>query len=182
VDSLSLRDISGPAFIRWFLIVLIALPVILFDQWTKRLIEANVPLNSGFAPFPALEQYFNIVHYTNTGAAFGILQGQKSLFLVMPVIVIAVVLFYARTLPPGHWAIRICLGCQIGGAAGNLIDRIRNDGQVTDFLLFMLPVGNRVYQWPAFNVADSSLVVATILLVLLLLRMDMKRAELESTR
>jgi signal peptidase II len=60
----------------------------------------------------------------------------------------------------------------LGGALGNLVDRITKDGHVTDFLLFMLPVGDRVYQWPAFNVADTSIVVGTILLALLLLRSE----------
>lgn len=180
MNQLNLRHISGPAFLRWFIIVLISLPVIALDQWTKGLIEANVPLGSGFAPFPALEQYFNIVYYTNTGAAFGILRDQRVFFIVIPSIVILVILAYARTLPPGHWAIRVCLGLQLGGAAGNLIDRIQRDGHVTDFLLFMLPVGERVYQWPAFNVADSSLVVATIVLVLLLLRMDLEKSKPEA--
>jgi signal peptidase II len=94
--------------------------------------------------------------------------------------VIVAVLLYARTLPPGYWAIRICLGFQLGGAAGNLIDRVQRDGHVTDFLLFMLPVGDRVYQWPAFNVADSSLVVATIVLALILLRMDLEKTDMKA--
>lgn len=182
MNQLNLRHFSGSALLRWSLILLIALPVIALDQWTKGLVEANVPLNSAFAPFPALAQYFNIVHYTNTGAAFGILQGQRFLFLVIPVIVIVIVLVYARSLPPGYWAVRVCLGFQVGGAAGNLIDRIQRDGHVTDFLLFMLPVGERVYQWPAFNVADSSLVVATIVLAFLLLRMDLQKTDLETAR
>lgn len=180
MNQLSLPHFSRPAFLRWLIIVLIALPIIAFDQWTKGLVEASVPLNSGFAPFPALAGYFNIVHYTNTGAAFGILQGQRVLFLVIPSIVIVAVLLYARTLPPGYWAIRICLGFQLGGAAGNLIDRVQRDGHVTDFLLFMLPVGDRVYQWPAFNVADSSLVVATIVLALILLRMDLEKTDMKA--
>lgn len=177
-----LRSFFTSAFWRWFVIPLIAIPVIVLDQWTKGLIEANVPLNGGFAPFPALAKYFNIVHYTNTGAAFGMLRNQQALFILIPVVVIAAVLIYARTLPPGYWAIRICLGLQLGGAAGNLIDRIQRDGHVTDFLLFMLPVGDRVYQWPAFNVADSSLVVATIILALLLLRMEARKPDPETAR
>ncbi len=162
---------------RWLWIPLVAAAVVALDQWTKGLVEAYVPLNSGFAPIPALAKYFNIVHYTNTGAAFGLLQGQRLLFLVIPVVVIVAVLFYARTLPPGHWAVRTCLGLQLGGAAGNLVDRIQRDGHVTDFLLFMLPVGDRVYQWPAFNVADTSIVVGTILLAFLLLWGEKKKVE-----
>lgn len=179
---MNLQRIFRSAFLRWLIIPLIAIPVVALDQWTKGLIEASVPLNGGFAPFPALAKYFNIVHYTNTGAAFGMLQGQRAFFIVIPLIVIAAVLIYARTLPAGYWAIRVCLGLQLGGAVGNLVDRVQNAGQVTDFLLLMLPVGNRVYQWPAFNVADSSLVVATIVLALLLLRMEAARPDSEPVR
>jgi signal peptidase II len=68
----------------------------------------------------------------------------------------------------------------LGGAIGNLIDRLQHQGQVTDFLLFTLPVGNRIYQWPAFNVADSSLVVGTILLGLLLLQAERTKVQASS--
>jgi signal peptidase II len=69
------------------------------------------------------------------------------------------------------WGVRICVGLVLGGAIGNQIDRTRV-GHVTDFLLFQLPVGDRVYSWPAWNVADASIVVGTILLALLLLRAE----------
>jgi signal peptidase II len=157
--------------LRWLWIPLIALVVVALDQWTKSLIERSIPLNGGFAPFPALERYFNIVHFTNTGAAFGLLRGQGGLFAVVGIVVIVVVLIYSRNLSAGDWATRTLLGLQLGGAAGNLVDRLQT-GHVTDFLLFTAPVGNRIYQWPAFNVADTSIVVGTILLVLLLLWQD----------
>jgi signal peptidase II len=73
--------------------------------------------------------------------------------------------------------VKICLGLQLGGAIGNnLIDRVQL-GHVTDFLLFSLPVGGRVYIWPAWNVADASIVVGTIGLVILLLRAESKKVE-----
>ena len=65
---------------------------------------------------------------------------------------------------------RICLGLQLGGAIGNLIDRLRFSGQVTDFVLFTLPVRGRVLLWPAFNVADASIVVGVLILAWILLR------------
>lgn len=178
--QVQLRRSSGSAFGRWFVIVLLAAFVVAVDQWTKGLVEANVPLNSALAPFPALARYFNIVHFTNTGAAFGMLRDQRALFIAIPIIVIVAVLVYARTLPPGYWPIRVCLGFQLGGAAGNLIDRLQHGGRVTDFLLFMLPVGDRVYQWPAWNVADGSIVVGTIVLALLLLRMESAKPDPEA--
>lgn len=163
--------------LRWSSILLLAAAVIGLDQWTKSLVSASVPLGSSYAPFPALEPYFNIVHLTNTGAAFGLFRGGASFFIVIAVVVIVGLLIFARHLDQGDWLIRLALGLQLGGAAGNLIDRLNQDGHVTDFLLFTLPVGDRVYQWPAWNVADACIVVGTILLAILLLRADRRDAQ-----
>jgi signal peptidase II len=156
---------------------LLAAVILAFDQWTKGLVEANIPLWDGFAPFPPLASYFQIVHWTNTGASFGLLRGQSSLFVAIALVVIVVVLVYARQLPADNWAVRICLGIQLGGTAGNLVDRLQHAGQVTDFLLFTLPVGDRVYIWPAWNVADGSIVVSVILLALILLKVEGKQSQ-----
>lgn len=153
------------------MVPLLAAVVVLADQWTKSWIEAHVPLGSGFPPFPSLEAYFNLVHFQNTGAAFGILRGQGSLFVVIGVVVMVALLVFARQLDGAAWAVRLCLALQLGGAAGNLIDRLQH-GQVTDFMLFTLPVGGRIYQWPAWNVADAAIVAGTILLGVLLLIQD----------
>jgi signal peptidase II len=153
------------------LLPFVAAIVLTVDQWTKSLIEQHLPLGNEFVPFHALEPWFKLVHYTNTGAAFGILQGQGSLLAFIAVIVIVAVLIYARQLPTDSWEVRFCLGLQLGGATGNLIDRLRL-GHVTDFLLLTLPIGDRVYMWPAFNVADSSIVVGTILLAIALLKAE----------
>jgi signal peptidase II len=153
----------------WILLPLVAAVIVVLDQWSKSWIEANIPLGGALVPFPAAEPYFRLVHLTNTGAAFGLLRGQGGLFVMIAVVVIVAVLVYARYLPADNGAVRLCLGLQLGGAAGNLIDRIEL-GHVTDFLLFTLPVGGRVLEWPAFNVADSAIVVGVILLAILLLR------------
>jgi signal peptidase II len=152
--------------------LLVAAVVVALDQWSKHLIEQNIPFGASLAPFPALQPWFKLVHWTNTGAAFGLLQGKAPLFIVIAMVVIVAVLIYSRQLPAQGWAVRVCLGLMLGGAIGNLIDRLHQGGQVTDFLLFSLPVGNRVYEWPAWNVADASFVVGTILLGLLLLRSE----------
>jgi signal peptidase II len=161
---------------RWLVTVLVAVAVVILDQWSKHLIEQNISLGGSLVPFPALEPWFRLVHWTNTGAAFGILRGQAPLFVAIALVVIVAVLIFARQLPADSWAVRICLGLMLGGAAGNLIDRLHQSGQVTDFLLFSLPVAGRVYEWPAWNVADGSIVVGTILLGILLLRSEQTRA------
>jgi signal peptidase II len=117
------------------------------------------------------------VHFQNSGAAFGLLRGGASFFIVVAVVVAIIIVIYSRYLAHENWGMRIALGLMLGGALGNLVDRITQDGLVTDYLLFTLPVGERVYQWPAFNVADTSIVVGTILLALLLLRSETGRDE-----
>jgi signal peptidase II len=168
------------SFVSWAVVPLVALVVVVLDQWTKSLIKANIPLNGSYAPFPALQPYFNLVHWPNTGAAFGLLQGQGSLFVVIALVVIGAVLVYARYLPTDSWAVKLCLGLQLGGAIGNnLIDRV-TQGHVTDFLLFTLPIGGRVFMWPAWNVADGCIVVGTILLVILLLRAEGQKPDVQT--
>lgn len=157
-------------------IPLVALVVVALDQWTKRLVETGIPLNGSIAPFPALEPYFKIVHLTNTGAAFGILRGQSYFLIIVPIVVIVAVLAYSRRLTGSQFAIRTCLGLMLGGAAGNLIDRLQHGGRVTDFLLFSLPVGDRVYQYPAFNVADMGIVGGTIILMIITLLQERRAA------
>jgi signal peptidase II len=164
--------------LRWLWVLVIAAVVVTLDQWTKNLIEINIPLHGQLAPFPNLSRFFTLVHWQNSGAAFGLLRGQAGLFIVVAVVVIIVVLVYSRHLAQENWAMRLALGLQLGGAFGNLADRLTQNGQVTDFLLFTLPVGERVYQWPAWNVADASIVVGTILLAILLFRSESRRAEI----
>lgn len=168
------------ATLRWLWIPFVAAIVVAVDQWTKSLVIANLPMNGSYTPFPALERYFNIVHWSNTGAAFGLLRGNSSLFVIIALAVVVAVMVYARHLPLDSWLVRTCLGLQLGGAIGNnLIDRLRL-GHVTDFLLFTLPVGDKVYAWPAWNVADGSIVVGVILLALVLLREEGKAVASET--
>jgi signal peptidase II len=153
----------------WGWLPLVAAVVLVADQWTKGWIEQHIAIGAAWVPFPALEPYFKLVHLTNTGAAFGLLRGQGGLFVMIALVVIVAVMIYARYLPAENWGVRLCLALQLGGAAGNLVDRIQL-GHVTDFVLLTLPVRGRVLEWPAFNVADSSIVVGVIILAILLLR------------
>jgi signal peptidase II len=162
---------------RWMWVLVIAAIVVALDQWTKSLIEARIPLWGTFAPFPNLAAYFNLVHYQNSGAAFGLLRGGAIFFVVAAAVVAIIIVVYSRYVGHESAWMRLALGLMLGGALGNLVDRLTQDGHVTDFLLFSLPLGERVYQWPAFNVADSSIVVGTILLAILLLRSETGREE-----
>jgi len=115
--------------------------------------------------------FLQIIHVQNTGAAFGLFQGHSLVFAILAVIEIAVILIIAwyvyRRFPYliTVWNL-IAVGLIIGGAIGNLIDRIRFSGSVTDFL--------DVGFWPAFNAADSGVTIGTIMLAITILRLAVK--------
>lgn len=129
--------------------------ILLLDQSSKYWIENNLRLGEVWAPFPSLEPFFRIFHVSNTGAAFGLLPSGGVIFGVLAVIVGATIIYYNHTLPNGQLGFRVVLGLLLGGAWGNMIDRVRI-GHVTDFLDFG--------PWPVFNVADMSIVAGVIIM------------------
>ncbi len=132
---------------------LIAALVALFDQATKAIVRDGLALGESW---PNEHWLVKITHVTNSGAAFGILQGQGAFLTVTAVVGMAAIVFYYAFPPLEHGVLRAALGLQLGGAIGNLIDRIRF-GEVTDFIHFP--------HYPAFNVADSSIVVGLVVIV-----------------
>lgn len=146
-----------------------ALAVLLLDQLTKEAVRRLLPLQGDAWPAAdsAVGRFFQFLHAHNTGVAFGLAQGRNGLFLVVALVVVVVLLAYARGLPAAERWSRFALGCQIGGALGNALDRLRL-GHVTDFL--DLHVGR--WHWPTFNVADIAINVGVWLLLLRLWRMD----------
>lgn len=143
------------------LLFLVAATAVLLDQLSKALVEASIPLNTMWAPFPSLAHFFRITHVSNTGAAFGLFPAGGLLFAGIAAIVAGVIILYNFTLPAGQFAMRLALGLQLGGALGNLIDRLRQ-GYVTDYLDFG--------PWPVFNLADTAIVVGVCLLALAIWR------------
>ncbi len=146
-----------------------AVAVLALDQLTKELVRRYLP-RQGDA-WPAAESavggYFQLLHAHNTGVAFGLAQGRNGLFLVVALAVVVLLLFYARGLPQGERWMRFALGCQIGGALGNAVDRLRL-GHVTDFL----DLHYGAWRWPTFNVADVAINVGVWLLILRIWRVD----------
>lgn len=152
---------------RWrndLIFFVVAGGIVALDQFTKWLVRSNLalyetwPENSG--------DFIRIIHVTNSGAAFGILQGQTPFLIVMSLLgVTAIVLYYIYP-PMDHGIIRVALGMQLGGAAGNLIDRVRM-GEVTDFV----DVGS----FPTFNVADSSIFVSVVAVLIFFLYQETGR-------
>jgi signal peptidase II len=175
-NSSMFRRIFG----RTWIILLVAAIIIPLDQWTKELVRQNIEKFDYIIPIPALGEYFVFEHVDNHGAAFGILQGAGSVFIVIAAVVTVAVFYYAiRHLPDDQRLIRLLLGFQVGGALGNVIDRIMQ-GYVTDFVKVGVP---GVYYWPNFNIADSSIVCSVIALAAVILYQDVqasKRAKEEA--
>jgi len=141
--------------------------VVALDRFTKWLVETHVSAMDTYRVIPG---FFDIVHSQNRGVAFGIFNDSTSEWRTAMLIVlsIAAVIFVSAMLwrperldRTSRWGLALILG----GAAGNVIDRIAW-GQVTDFLEFY--VGG--YHWPTFNVADSAIVIGSGLLLVELLR------------
>lgn len=119
---------------------------------------------------PVIEGFFYLTHVRNPGAAFGLFadgdpQARLAVFIGVSIVAVLIVLSFFRQLAPGDRLSALALGLILGGAVGNLLDRIFR-GEVVDFLHFKLWRG---YSWPDFNLADSFIVVGVGLLVLELL-------------
>ncbi len=141
---------------------LVALLTLAADQVSKQWIVTHLEWGQSMDLASWLTPVLRITYVTNTGVAFGLLQGMGDLFTIVAVVVVGVLLWYHHSLPPGQPLLRVALGFQLGGATGNLVDRLVR-GAVVDFIdLNFWPL----QQWPVFNLADASIVVGVGLLVL----------------
>jgi signal peptidase II len=144
--------------------LVVSLPL---DQLTKIMVDRHL----GYADrVPIIEGFFYLTHVRNPGAAFGLFadaEGPARLlfFVSVSLVAIAIILSFFRQLAPGDRLSALALGMILGGATGNLIDRLTR-GEVVDFLHFRLWGG---YSWPDFNLADSFIVVGVAILMLDLL-------------
>lgn len=141
----------------YLVLVLISGAIVALDQWTKYLVRSSLEVGESWLPFPDLTQFLRVVHWHNTGAAFGILPQASLVFTIVAVVVAVVIVIYWPRVPSEQWALRLALAMQLGGAIGNLASRL-TQGVVTDFIA----VGN----FPVFNVADSSISVGVAVLII----------------
>jgi signal peptidase II len=155
-------------FWRKFGLYCIALVLVALDQWTKYLVRTNLPLNRDVALIPGLDKVFTFTYLHNTGGAFGLLPGMGLTFILVAVAVVVVIILYSHQIATGPWFLRLAFGLQLGGAMGNLVDRIAF-GYVTDFINFRW--------WPVWNVADSCIVTGTILLLVFVVFFDRSNKE-----
>lgn len=139
-------------------LILISGTVVLLDQWTKSLVRTHITLGDVWLPgsLSWLMPYARIVNWSNTGTAFGLFQGLGGIFTVLALIVAGVIIYYYPRVPAEDWWLRLAMALQLGGALGNLTDRITR-GRVTDFI--------SVGSFPVWNVADASITIGVIILV-----------------
>lgn len=131
--------------------------IIFLDQLTKGLVRTYIPYGEMWSPWEWLTPYARIFHWTNTGAAFGMLQGFGDLFRILAIVVALAIFYYFPQVPKEEWPLRLAMGLQFGGAIGNLIDRFTL-GHVTDFI--------SVFNFAVFNIADASITMGVVALLL----------------
>ncbi len=145
--------------------------VLLLDRLSKSWVLDNLELYEEWAPISALAPYLTFFHTTNTGVSFGLFRGGGEIFKIVAAIAVVAILVYSFRQEHGSTIVNISLGLMLGGAAGNLYDRMAY-GHVIDFISFHIP---DVFHFATFNVADSSLVVGTIILAVYMLFEERKQ-------
>ncbi len=146
---------------RGLLLPAVAIVTLVIDQISKWVVMTNFRPGESWNPVAALDRWVSLTYVTNTGAAFGLFPDFGGVFMIIAVVVIVAIIVYYRHLPSDHWLIQVSLGLQLGGALGNLLNRLLY-GHVIDFIDFKV--------WPVFNVADSSVFVGVVILAFHLFR------------
>ncbi len=148
-------------------VAIVALIVFVLDQLTKALVAQQIGMGNAWMPLPAFD-WFRIVGSKNTGTACGYFPEASFLFTLAPFFILAIVVWFYRSQKTPSWLLSIGVGLIIGGAFGNLIDRLRL-GFVVDFI--------QVGTFPIFNVADSAVSTAVVIMLLWSLREDSSRVQ-----
>lgn len=147
---------------KYTTVLAVAAVVVLLDQFTKWYIRHTMGL---YESITVLDSIFYITHVRNSGGAFGILNSSSRalrlpFFVVVSLVAIGVLLAFVRRVEPKQRLLLLALGAILGGALGNLVDRMIA-GEVTDFLDFHW----RGWYWPTFNVADSCITIGMLILL-----------------
>jgi signal peptidase II len=142
--------------------LLVSLGVLVLDQWTKWLVEIHLPHH---AAQPIIPGFLNLTHVRNTGVAFGLFASDGGsggwLLTLLGLGALAAVGLYYWFTPSRDRTLLVALALVVGGAVGNLIDRV-SSGAVTDFV----DVYVGLHHWPSFNVADSAISVGILLMAI----------------
>lgn len=159
-EEMVLQEKTQPDRRRFFIFFLVAAGIIAFDQWTKWLVIQTIPLNTSWLPesLDWLMPYARLFHIQNRGASFGMFQGGNTFLIILTAVIVAGIIYYVSRMDhPNNW-MWVAAGMYLGGAVGNLIDRLTL-GAVTDFV--------SVGTFYIFNVADASINISVILLLIL---------------
>lgn len=127
-------------------ILLLSLFIVIVDQLSKVYVQTHMALGISI---PVIQDVFHITYILNPGAAFGLFEHQTTFFIVIAVCLVAAATYFYPRIPVQYRLLRIGTGLVVGGALGNVIDRIRT-GYVVDFFDFRI--------WPIFNIADVGIV------------------------
>ena len=141
-----------------------AVTVVALDQLTKAIVRARLDVGESWPEGGTV----NLTHVRNTGAAFGLLQGETTFLILTTLFGLGAIALYYAMPPVRHSLLGPALGLVLGGATGNLIDRVRM-GHVTDFIHFP--------NYPNFNIADSAITVGIVTLIALMLLVPERRTE-----
>lgn len=142
----------------YLVLVGVAGGIVALDQWTKWLVRENIEFGGQWMPdwLSWLAPYARIVHWYNSGAAFGMFQNGNLIFTILAFVVIGAILYYYPRVEAEDWTLKLAMGLQLAGASGNLIDRLMM-GKVTDFISISI--------FPVFNVADASITIGVLILL-----------------
>jgi signal peptidase II len=149
----------GATWPQWLSLVAVALAGLGADQLTKSIVTSRLDLGDEVHVVGP----FSIHHVTNSGIAFGLFASATSIVILLTALAVAWMLYFFARSGSRHPVLPVALGLVIGGSVSNLLDRVRL-GHVTDFLDFRY--------WPAFNLADSFIVVGVAALLLALVASD----------
>jgi len=148
------------------IIAVVAALVFALDRVTKTLVQTRMESGTSIPLIPGL---LRVTYIHNAGAAFGLLQHQTIFFVIVTLAVVALIVFYGGKTARSQPALAVALGLMLGGALGNLLDRLRA-GTVVDFIDFY-----RI--WPfIFNIADASIVVGGLIFAWMLMRQEADQA------
>ena len=157
--------------------------ICVLDQITKVLIQYSIPFESSYFPpdrVTIIENFFYLVHIGNEGAAWGMFSEYSGILTLLSFTVLFFIYYFRKQLELQRGSVQIAFGLLIGGILGNLIDRIRV-GHVIDFidihLPFTLPYILPYGRWPAFNIADSAIVIGMLFYLLLSLSDTKKKIQ-----
>ena len=143
-------------------LIIVVFVVVMLDQITKYMIVRN--MTEGMS-IPIIEQVFHLTFVLNPGAAFGMLEHNREFFIIMAIAVLMFVVYMRKKILEEPLTVQIGIALFVGGALGNLIDRMKT-GLVVDFFDFRI--------WPVFNIADIAICLGVGVMIWSIIREELK--------